>query len=259
MDLFLHNDIFEYLIFHINIRDYDKLKKVSKKFNSEFNLKYLIDEKIYNKLICIRGCTQYNILNIIERYILDKYNLKKNKNILKSILRYGDLNLINLSIRSRFPIVVEYLVEIIYNTSYKKHKEVLKILNNVYCNSNADIILIDNKDYGDLSTFIKICFNIFRYFDTFCNTSSILYKLNVSIYVFILVKRMSNSLNFDCENDSEKNKMNKYSTDNLFKLHNHKLDEYIEYINNPNYNKAFPKYYSKYIINFINNLYISIK
>ena len=59
-----------------------------------------------------------------------------------------------------FPIVVEYLVEIIYNTSYKKHKEVLKILNNVYCNSNADIILIDNKDYGDLSTFIKICFNI---------------------------------------------------------------------------------------------------
>ena len=70
----------------------------------------------------------------------------------------------------------------------------------------------------------------------------------------MLVKIMSNSLDID----SERNLKNKCTTDNLFKLQNQKLDEYIEFINNPYYSKSFPKYYSKSIINIINNLYISI-
>ena len=255
MTLFLHNDIFEYLLLHIDICQYDKLKNVSNEFNKVFNLRYLIHNKIYNKLIYIRGCTQYKILNIMEKIILDKYKLKKNKSIVRSILKYGDLTLIDVTIRSGFPIVIEYLIELIYNTSCKKHRDVLKVLNNIYSNSNTDIILNNNKDYSDISTFIKVCFNIFRDFDKYCNNTSILYKLNISVYVFMLVKIMSNSLDID----SERNVKNKCTTDNLFKLQNQKLDEYIEFINNPYYSKSFPKYYSKSIINIINNLYISIK
>ena len=63
----------------------------------------------------------------------------------------------------------------------------------------------------------------------------------------MLVKIMSNSLDID----SERNLKNKCTTDNLFKLQNQKLDEYIEFINNPYYSKSFPKYYSKSIINII--------
>jgi len=170
-------------------------------------------------------------------------------------LKYGDLMLIDVTIRSGFPIVIEYLIELIYNTSCKKYRDILKILNNIYCNSNTDIILNNNKDYSDISTFIKVCFNIFKDFDKYCNNTSILYKLNISVYVFMLVKIMSNSLDID----SERNLKNKCTTDNLFKLQNQKLDEYIEFINNPYYSKSFPKYYSKSIINIINNLYISIK
>ena len=83
----------------------------------------------------------------MEKFILDKYKLKKNKSILRSILKYGDLMLIDVTIRSGFPIVIEYLIELIYNTSCKKHRDILKILNNIYSNSNTDIILNNNKDY----------------------------------------------------------------------------------------------------------------
>jgi len=255
MTLFLYNDIFEYLMLHIDISEYDKLKNVSKEFNKLFNLRYLIHNKIYNKLIYIQGCTPHKILNIMEKFILDKYKLRKKNSIVRSILEYGDLMLIDITIRSEFPIVIEYLIELIYNTSCKKHRNILKILNNIYCNIDTDIILNNDKDYNDISTYIKVCFNICKYFDKYCYKTSLLYRLNISIYVFMLIKRMSNSLDIE----SERNLKSKCITDNLFKLQNLKLDEYTEFINDHKICKYFPKYYSKFIINIINNLYISIK
>ena len=58
-----HVDIFEYIISHIYIKDYDKLKKVSVNFKSIFNINY----KNYRELICIKGCNIKTIMSIIEK------------------------------------------------------------------------------------------------------------------------------------------------------------------------------------------------
>lgn len=259
--LFSHNDIFEYLISIIDINEYDKLKKVSTRFNNIFNLRYLIYNKIYDKLICINGCTQNNILTIMEQCILSKYNFKKNSRIVENILKNGNVNIINISIRSRIPTMIEYLIDLIYNISHKKHRNILKTLNNIYGNSSgnsstSNSMFLKDKDYTDVVLSIQICFNLYDYFDNYSFKMAILYRLNIGMYIFILIKILSNSfeLNYNklitnkCENSLRR----------LFKIQNKKLDEHKEFIDNPLYNKLFPKYYKNSIMSLTDKLFIYI-
>lgn len=247
MILDINYDLFEYLILHIDINEYNKLKKVCRIFNNVFDLGYLIDNSLYNKLIHIKGCTEKNILNIIERTILSEYNFRKNKNIIKKLLKYSNSTILNVCICSHFNIVIQYLIEIIYNTSYKKYKNLINIFDKInYC-INTNIILTDDKDYYEISTFIKFCFNIINIYDNYSNNTSIIYKLNIGIYIFMLIKKINNSLEFD-ENKSKLNE--------IIILQNQKINEYKDLLSYQYYYKLIPNYYSNYIINLLNNLYI---
>lgn len=248
MNLFYNDDIFEYIIIYINISEYDKLKNVSYSFRNIFDLKYLIDNKSFNKLICITGCTERKIINIIVQTIICKYNVKRKNRIVKNFFKYGDMVLLNVSMRSRFPIIIENLIELIYNSAYKKYRNILKILKKVQVFSTV-IILSGNKDYNDISSFIHFCFSILREFDNYSHKMCMLYKLNIGIFIFILVKTISNSLReTGCAID--------FNVDVLFNLHNKKLTEYIDFLKNPINNNLFPSYYYKLIVSIIEILYI---
>jgi len=73
MNIIYYDDIFEYIISHIYISDYDNLKKVSVNFRRIFD----INSKDYKDLICIQGCDIKTIMNIVKKRAFNKYNLNK--------------------------------------------------------------------------------------------------------------------------------------------------------------------------------------
>jgi len=244
MGSFISNDdIFEYLIPFIDIKEYDKLKKVSRKFNNIFNLSYLIYNKIYHKLICIRGCTQANILNIMERFILTKYNFKKSKHIVNDILKSSNTTFVNSIIHSKFSTIIENLMDLIYNISHKKYKNLLKILNSIYANGYTGC----SNNFSIICKALKVCFNIINNFDQYHVNRSKLYRLNISMFIYITIKAL------DIEAVSKA--IEEQSLNIIFKMQNNKLDEYKEMVNREN--KIFPKYYKRSILELIDKLYIT--
>lgn len=256
VNFFENNDIFEYVIPNIDISEYDKLKKVSKIFNNIFNLSYLINNKIYHKLMCINGCTQNNIMNIMEKNILSKYNFKKNKSILYDI-KYCNATLINSVMYSAYSTVIENIIDLIYNISHKKYRNILKILKSVY--SHSDIMVYNNNDCVIITNSLKLCFNLFDNFDKYSLNTAVLYRLNISMYIFIMIKLLCNSINTYMANavataDAIEGK--KDSLKLLFRMQNSKLKEYKEILNNTRYTKLFPKYYKKFCRELFDKLYI---
>ncbi len=255
--LFENDDIFECVIPNIDINEYDKLKKVSKIFNNIFNLSYLINNKIYHKLMCINGCTQNDIMNIMEKYILSKYNFKKNKSILYDI-KYCNATLINSVMHSTYSTVIENIIDLIYNTSHKKYRNILKTLNSIY--SHCDIIVYNNNDFVIIANSLKLCFNLFDNFDEYSLNTAVIYRLNISMYIFIMIKLLCNSINTyiaDAVATVAAVDGKKDSLKLLFRMQNSKLDEYKELIYNTQYTKVFPKYYKRSILELIDKLYIT--
>jgi hypothetical protein len=84
------------------------------------------------------------------------------------------------------------------------------------------------------------------------------YTLNISIFLFILIKGIYNIFKNSSKDDIPKEcsiKLNK-----LFIIQNQKLNEYKEsFINKDSeINRIFPKYYLKYVLNLLENIYITI-
>ena len=115
--LLLNDDILYYLKGHIYINDYDKMKNVSIKHRDLFNLKPILYNKHYDILLTIRGVSIENIFDIIDLNIRNKYKFKKNKTIKKKLLKYSSL--LEICINNKNVFVIEYLIDIIYNTSKK--------------------------------------------------------------------------------------------------------------------------------------------
>jgi len=243
MSLLLNDDILDYLKVHIDINDYDKMKKVSVKHRNIFDLEPLLINKYYDKLLNIQGSSIEMILKIIDYNVRNKYKFKKNKTIIKKLLKYS--NYIEISINNNNTFIIEYLIDILYNTSKKKYDNLKNVIIDLY---NNDILY-----YGDIGDFCASLTIITKYFkndiDYYNENLVLLYKLNVSILLFIIVKKFS-----ECSD----NIINIYrpSCINLFKTQNMKLDEYLE--NNGAYSdeKYFKKYYIDIIFNLINELYI---
>ena len=116
--LLLNDDILYYLKGHIYINDYDKMKNVSIKHRDLFNLKPILYNKHYDILLTIRSVSIENIFDIIDLNIRNKYKFKKNKTIKKKLLKYSSL--LEICINNKNVFVIEYLIDIIYNTSKKK-------------------------------------------------------------------------------------------------------------------------------------------
>ncbi len=128
--LLLNDDILYYLKGHIYINDYDKMKNVSIKHRDLFNLKPILYNKHYDILLTIRGVSIENIFDIIDLNIRNKYKFKKNKTIKKKLLKYSSL--LEICINNKNVFVIEYLIDIIYNTSKKKFDNIISTINHLY-------------------------------------------------------------------------------------------------------------------------------
>jgi hypothetical protein len=263
MNIFSEDDILDYIIDNIHmldfhILDYDKLRKVSVNFNKKFNLRLLyIENKKYNGLMLVGGFTYKHVLNIIEKGILYKFCLNKKKFIIENIIQYSKLHLHLLIITSKLCIYIEYLIELLYNSCYKKHKNIIKIFNNI----SQNISIYKYSNIHDILNIVGICLDMYKDIDKYYirqGGTSLCYTLNISIFVFILIKGIYNIFKNCSKDDIPKEfsiKLNK-----LFIIQNQKLSEYKEnFINkDSDINRTFPKYYLKYVMNSLDDFYITI-
>lgn len=247
MSLLLNDDILYYLRGHIDINDYDKMKNVSIKHRTLFDLKPLVFYKLYDTLLNIRGSSVDIILNIVDNNIRKKYKFKKNKTIIKKLLNYS--NYITICINNNNIFIIEYLIAILYNTSKRKYENLKNIITELYDN--------DKIYYGDIGDFCASLTIITKYFknniDYYYNENlELLYKLNLSILLFINVKKFSTDADNIINTQRE-------SCINLFNMQNTKLDEYFEIINQGVYadKQYFKKNYIDNIVNLMKKLYIS--
>jgi len=247
--LLLDDDILDYLKNHLDIKDYGKMTRVSVKHRKLFDLYQLLYSKCYDKLLYIKGTSVEMILNIIDGNIREKYGFKKNKRFINRLMKYE--RLIEIAINNNSYFIVEYLLDILYNTSKRKCENIKNTMSNLYDNENLY--------YRNLDMFCSTLTIITKYFtndtDYYYNGClELFYKLNISILLFIIVKKFSISSHITA-NASQS------SVINLFAMQNKKVSEYLENINDERLysnKKYFKKYYINYIIYLMNTLYIDI-
>ena len=247
--LLIDDDILDYLKCHIDFGEYEKMKKVSVKYRKLFDLSPLLYSKSYDKLLYIKGITVELILKIIEGNIRKKYRFKKNKQIIKKLMKYEEL--IGIAIYNNCSFVIEYLIDIIYNTSKRKCENIKNTMLDLYENENLY--------YRNLDMFCSTLTIITKYFkndtDYYYNESlELLYKLNIGLLLFIIVKKFS-LYSYIIANTSQS------SVINLFSMQNKKIDEYLANIRDEQLygnEKYFKKYYINTIIYLMKTLYIDI-
>jgi len=138
---------------------------------------------------------------------------------------------------------------LLYNCEYKKHKNIIDIFDDV----SKNLVLfpiITKKIKINIIRIIKLCSIILILQNKRENRSKhtiryIVYNINICIYVNILIKAIKiNIYTYEISI--------RQSLDNLFYLAEKEQEYYKNNINdNPKYNKIFPKYYLKYIIDII--------
>ena len=245
----IDDDILDYLKNHIDFWEYEKMKKVSVKYRKLFDLSPLLYSKSYDKLLYIKGITVEIILKIIDGNIRNKYRFKKNKQIIKKLMKYEEL--IGIAIYNNCSFVIEYLMDIIYNTSKRKCENIK--------NTMIDLYEKENLHYRNLDMFCSTLTIITKYFkndtDYYYNENlELLYKLNVGLLLFIIVKKFS-LYSYIIANASQS------SIINLFSMHNKKIDEYLANICEEELygdEKYFKKYYINTIVYLMKTLYIDI-
>lgn len=245
----IDDDILDYLKYHINITEYEKMKKVSVKYRKLFDLSPLLYSKSYDKLLYIKGITVELILKIVDGNIRRRYGFKKNKQIIKKLMKYEEL--IEIAIYNNCSFVIEYLMDIVYNTSKRKYENIKNTMIDLYENGNLY--------YRNLDMFCSTLTIITKYFkndtDYYYNESlELLYKLNIGVLLFIIVKKFSLYLHI-IANSSQS------SINNLFSMQNKKISEYLENICEEQLysdEKYFKKYYINYIVYLMKTLYIDI-
>ena len=245
----IDDDILDYLKNHIDFREYEKMKKVSVKYRKLFDLSPLLYSKSYDKLLYIKGITVEIILKIIDGNIRNKYRFKKNKQIIKKLMKYEGL--IEIAIYNNCSFVIEYLMDIIYNTSKRKCENIK--------NTMIDLYEKENLYYRNLDMFCSTLTIITKYFkndtDYYYNENlELLYKLNIGLLLFIIVKKFS-LYSYIIANTSQS------SIINLFSMHNKKINEYLANICEEELygdEKYFKKYYINTIVYLMKTLYIDI-
>ena len=270
MDTFFESDdILEYISSRVRFYDYHKLKGVSQKFNRIFNINSKKYSKKYYESMIIEVCPQY-ILDNIEKRILNKYQFNECKLISTFLLgRYRPFREeeylyvsihYNLIITLKCGKFVEYLIELLYNSEYNRHRNIVelfdKISNNITNNSIKNYSTQDG-----ISEVIKVCFKIRTIIQTYDYKFSKSYKykiynMTINTYIFMLNKALYNSKSLN-------NELNRENIKSLVKpesVNNYKnhiltiLKEKAE--NNTRYVRKIPIYYIKCILNIVENSYI---
>jgi hypothetical protein len=245
----LDDDILDYLKNHLDIKEYGKMTRVSVKHHNIFNLYPLLYSKSYDILLYIKGTSVEMILKIIDGNIRKKYGYKKNKRFINRLMKYEGL--IRIAIYNNSYFIIEYLLDILYNTSKRKCENIKNTMSHLYDNENLY--------YKNLDMFCSTLTIITKYFtydtDYYYNGClELLYKLNISILLFIIVKKFSISSHI-AANASQS------SVINLFAMQNKKVGEYLENMTDETLysnKKYFRTYYINFVVYLMNTLYIDI-
>jgi hypothetical protein len=193
-DLFLQDDIMDVLKSQIDIREYDKLKRVSLKYKRYFDLKPLVDSKKYEDIMIIRGCSIEILANIITKHVIAKYNYADIKEITEQILKYK--NNFSMSLQDKGHYILQSLITLYYNCYNNNYKGIIMSLwsfrNNCY-----KMISKDNYSYfiqpiisyiEDMNGEITLLrFNNYDEYDDIVNNKMLIY-INLNIYLSIVMK-----------------------------------------------------------------------
>jgi hypothetical protein len=270
MDTFFESDdILEYISSRVRFYDYHKLKGVSQKFNRIFNINSKKYSKKYFESMIIEVCPQ-DILHNIETRILNKYQYNECRLISRFLLcRYGPFrkeDYANVSIHYNLIITlkcgkfVEYLIELLYNSEYNRHRNIVELFNNI----SNDITNNSIKNYSTqdgISEVIKVCSKIRtiiqRYHYTFSKSYKYkIYNMTINTYIVMLNKALYNSKSLNNELNRE-NIKSLVKPDSIDNYKNHILTILKEKAdNNTGYVRKIPIYYIKCILNIVENSYI---
>jgi hypothetical protein len=247
-DLFLQDDIMDVLKSQIDIRDYDKLKRVSLKYKKYFDLKPIIDSKKYEDIMIIRGCSVDILANIIAMHVIAKYNYIEIKEIMEQILKYK--NNFSMSVQDNGHYVLKSLITLYYNCYNNNYKGIINSLwsfrNNCY-----KMISKDNFSYfiqpiisyiEDMNGEITLLrFNNYDEYDDIVNNKMLIY-INLNIYLSIVMKSIITII----PNNAPKN---------LVDVINNGLQEIVlDYIDFNINALGYPNYYITYVKYICNNI-----
>jgi hypothetical protein len=247
-DLFLQDDIIDVLKSQIDIRDYDKLKRVSLKYKKYFDLKPIIDSKKYEDIMIIRGCSVDILANIIAMHVIAKYNYIEIKEIMEQILKYK--NNFSMSVQDNGHYVLKSLITLYYNCYNNNYKGIINSLwsfrNNCY-----KMISKDNFSYfiqpiisyiEDMNGEITLLrFNNYDEYDDIVNNKMLIY-INLNIYLSIVMKSIITII----PNNAPKN---------LVDVINNGLQEIVlDYIDFNINALGYPNYYITYVKYICNNI-----
>jgi len=258
-DLFLQDDIMDVLKSQIDIRDYDKLKRVSLKYKRYFDLKPLIDSKKYDDIVIIYGCSVDILTNIITRHIMAKYNYAEVREIKQQILKHRDR--ISLSLENKGHYILKSIIALYYNCYNNNYKGIIMslwIFHNI-CNKNMTLANLEYFIQPVISYIedvnrdnVLAQFNIDDYGDDYdenynnVNNSKMLICINLNIYFSIIMKR----LKIIVPENSEK-KIDKQMIDVINSGLRENVLEYIDFNINA---LSFPNYYINYVKYLCNNI-----
>jgi hypothetical protein len=260
MSFFAEDDIFEYILNHIHIYQYDKLKQVSTKFNRQFNINRKEFSDVVNAINSI-GCDMRFLMKFMEERIIHKYRLCNIEAIkYTSLYHYMHCDhthklsksykrCFNQAIITKNMIYMESLIGLIYCSEYSKRRH--KVVIAIFDNMSKHIVSkpINNETSKNfIFNLIIVCCDILNVIKTDLR-KSIRYKkynINICLYVSILAKALHIYL------DSNNCK-------GIWLSANENLDNYKDTLTTKdNYAKIFPPYYLKYVIDMIDKLYITV-
>lgn len=250
--IFIIEDILDYLKFHIDIRDYDKLKMVSSKYKKYFDLRPLIQSRKYSNIMTIKGCSIRILINIIAKNIINIYNYEDNADINNKIIK--NEKEFSLLTKNKGHYLLHSLIEVYYSCYNNDYNQIIKTLQvfEKVCNK---IINLRNFTYfiTPIMCYIDDIYEEtiqIQNFDDAENNNflNILITINLNLFLSIIIRRLKIII-----------------PDNAFQsidlllsnIQNEKLDEIVyNYINYDADGRCFPDYFIKYINEFANTLYI---
>lgn len=236
----LNDDILDYLKRMIDISEYDKMKKVSVMYRELFDLSKILYNQRYDILICIKGTSVEMILKMIDSNVRKKYKFKKNKHIIKKLLLYEEL--LEESIKYNNTVLIEYLLDILYNTANKKYENIKNTLTYLYDNEKNCCTKMNR-----LAPMLKIIITYVLNMSYHRVELECLYKLNVSTLLFMIVKKYSKS-------KDNSYTMRRSTITNLFTMQNKKIDDYITVLEEEHIIYQDTKYFKKKYIDFMKTL-----
>lgn len=239
MSILSNDDILDYLINFINIKNKLKLCLVSKKIYNLYNIQ---TNPFYN--IYISNDFSIDHLYIYSNYIIiTKFNYKNNKKLFQNFKKHNinySKNINNIIKFDKF-IYIYNFIELFYHSTNRNYKELYNLLKNLEFKYSYNTLNI--YEFNSIFDFILEFINsenkyINNYFSQYTFNTIFICKLILSLQLFIII----NNNIYIC---------------NSIKLKNsyiNKIKEFIIIINKINkHNYLFPIYFLEYILKMLNN------